>query len=154
MDILQQIKNFNERTFKIEKAFVEVWKAIRKMEGTAIDKRASLVSGTYHASITPVYHEEHQAVTINIKIHDSRVVLEQVISMEDYGAMFKRNKRDVELFILVNNFNPLDFQEIPRIKFEVKIAKGVAENQAAIIKDVHAVGFWREGEFIDMNAEA
>ncbi len=152
MDILQQMSNFAARLSQMEKGFIDIWKAIRKIEGTANDKRANLVSGTYYASVNPTYHEEHQAVTLNIHIHDSRVTIDQVISMEDYSQMFKRNKRDLELFIVVAGFDPLNFAQVHTLKFEVKVAKGVAENQAALIKDVHAVGFWKAGEFIDLNA--
>lgn len=150
MDILQQMQGFLQRVSAIESNMIKLFKAIQKIEGTEKDKRAVLLSGSYHARVNAVYHEAHNAVALTIQVSDSRVVLEQVVSMEDYALMFKRNKRDLELFLLVGNFDPLDFANVSNLKFEIKVSKGVAENMAAIIKDVHAVGFWKPGEFIEI----
>lgn len=149
MDILEQMKGFMTRIGAVEGQMITIFKEIRKLQGTSADKKATLQSGSYHARIVPVYYEEHNAFQITIEISDCRVALEKFMEMDEYASMFKRNKRDLELFILIGNVNPLDPEQVKNMKFEIKVSKGVAENQAAIIKDIHAVGFWKEGEFIE-----
>lgn len=150
MDILAQMQGFLQRIGAVENNMIKLFKAIQKIEGTANDKRANLVSGSYHCSVNPVWHEQHGAFKLEIHVSDSRVKLEQYVSLEDYSQMFKRNKRDLELFVLIENVDPMDFANVHKVKFELKVSKGTSENQAAIIKDLHAVGLWREGEFIDL----
>lgn len=151
MDILEMVKGCVAKVSGIEKAMVDVWKEISKIKGTALDKSANLISGSYGGQVEVKFFNEHGAAEVTAKIHGSSVVVSEVMTMDDYAMMFKRDRRNMELFLLVYNIDPMNMEQLPNIKFEVKVAKGSGENMLPVIKSIHAIGLWREGEFIHYN---
>lgn len=152
MNLLQEMEGLKTRFKVVEGQLQKLITEYSRDKGTGKDNAAELVSGSYAAAMVIEPAPEHDAVKVKLFVSNRRVVIDQFYSMDDYKKLFMQDKKDFELFVRVLNLNVFNPEIVKTIKFEIKVSKGTQAAHMPVIKDVHAVGVWQPGEFIDLFA--
>lgn len=153
MDLLQQMKSLAIRMASVETEFARMIKKFDRILKKDIKDDSVLMSGSYFAKCEMQHNQETGVFRMAIHFSDRRVVREEFYDLEKYTKIFKRDLKNPELFLShygIDVFNP---EHVANVRYEVKVISGGNSGQIGTIKELHAVGVWPAGEFIDLHKE-